>query len=200
VTTETDFFASDQARDRATELGLGPADFADAKPTGAAGGFTKSDVEKLAESREAAADESSGAGAEALADWPSKGYDGEQPWEVVDPYSEEARRLHEEPGSPNDVAPIVLTHSHPILTSGSGGVEVAELAQKLAALGYRTSISRGENPFATLDPSVMAAVNQFRDDYGVREDPGSFGGEEIARNHVGPYTWEALDRAVERAS
>lgn len=187
--TQTIEFASDEARDRAAELGLADADFEGAKASGK-GGFTKADVDKLAPDEPAGGD---------FDDWPRKGYSGPQPWEAVDPFSEEARALHEDPGSPNTVAPIVLTHSHPILTSGSGGVEVAELCQQLARLGYKTSVSRGENPFATLDPSVMAAVNQFRDDYGVREDPDGFGGEAAARNHVGPYTWEALDRAVERA-
>lgn len=118
--------------------------------------------------------------------WPRKGGDADrQPWAA-----EEDRRPQ-------------VAHSKPILTSGSAGPEVLELAQRLDVLGYETTISKGENPMAVLDPSVSSAVAQFRQDYGVREDPEPFGGateegQRAAANHVGPWTWEAVIRASER--
>jgi hypothetical protein len=137
------------------------------------------------------------------ASWPVKGgTDAPQPWDLagqgIPPHE-----LQLEPGAPNTVAPIVVDHGMPILTSGSGGPEVHELGRLLAGLGYETSVSRGENPFGILDPTVLAAVERFRQDYGVEEDPTGFGGNHdagrvTARNHVGPWTWEALIRAAER--
>jgi hypothetical protein len=39
----------------------------------------------------------------------------------------------------------------------------------------------------------MAAVNAFRRDYNVVEDPSGYTeAEDDARRHVGPWTWEAL--------
>jgi hypothetical protein len=138
-----------------------------------------------------------------LADWPHEGYDGKQPWD------NEALGLRDDvkeldPGQANDVSPIVVRHNLPILTSGSGGPEVTELCRRLHSLGYETSVSRGENYFATVDQSVMDAVRTFRRDYGVREDPSGFGASggdpaQLADNHIGPWTWEALIRASAEA-
>src|SRR4051795_13506892 len=58
-------------------------------------------------------------------EWPTKGYDGPQPWEVT--------------------RPPALCHNRGILISGSAGDEVLELAACLGRVGYETSISRGEN-------------------------------------------------------
>lgn len=106
--------------------------------------------------------------------WPCKGYTGPQPWEADNPPE--------------------LTHDHGLLASGAAGAEVVELAALLAALGYETQISRGQNPHAIFGDSERAAVNQFRADYNVQEAP-----EVIAAtipSVVGPWTWEALHSAV----
>jgi hypothetical protein len=108
--------------------------------------------------------------------WATKGYSGEQPW---DDASE-------------------LNHSQPVLVSGSAGPEVAELCTRLRHLGYESDYSRGDNPFSVLSPSVLAAVDAFRRDYGVAEDHRGYpGGEAQAAIMVGPWTWEAVIRASE---
>lgn len=109
--------------------------------------------------------------------WATKGYDGPQPWE-----------------GDADQGPEI-NHSRATLTSGSAGPDVAELCELLRRLGYETSYSQGENPFAILAASELAAVERFRSDYGVQEDPSAFAAHEAA-NHVGPWTWEALNRAA----
>ena len=112
-----------------------------------------------------------------------KGYDGPQPWES---------------GGPK----VTPAHSHPILCSGSAGAEVLGLAQLLLELGYETDITAGRNAFCVLSSSELAAVERFRAEYGVREDPSGFGsGEEaerVARSHVAVWTWEGLLRATGR--
>lgn len=134
-----------------------------------------------------------------LDNWPSKGYDGPQPWETIDPYDPEVRALHDDPGSENTVTAVVIDHAHPILSSGSAGLEVVELCRHLKRLGYETTVSRGQNVASVLDASVLQAVQSFRRDYGVREDPAQFGSANDVENYVGPYTWEALARAVDQA-
>lgn len=110
--------------------------------------------------------------------WATKGYRGAQPWESEDHGAE-------------------IHHSRrPTLSSGSGGEPVAELASLLHELGYETSISHGENPFSVLDGSIMAAVERFRSEHGVEEDPSGFRDRAEAAQHVGPWTWEALLRAA----
>lgn len=138
-------------------------------------------------------------------DWPVKGGDGHpQPWDLQ-ALGVDTTGL--EPGKkPNPNQPIVITHRYPILGPGTCDVAaVTKLGELLAALGYETSLSHGQNPFGVVDESVLAASQQFRNDFGVEEDPTAFGGNndhtrQLARNHIGPWTWEALLRAVERES
>jgi hypothetical protein len=87
-------------------------------------------------------------------------------------------------------------HDKPILTSGSGGPAVFQLCNALNELGYETSVSRGENPYGIVDGSVATAVQQFRADRGVEEDAAAFGGEDLAKSHIGPATWIALRDAI----
>lgn len=136
------------------------------------------------------------------ADWPRKGDQRPQPWDLEElgiPASE--RELP--PGAPNTVSPMLIRHSYPILASGSAGAVVNDLAARLAVLGYHTDISQGTNPFGIVTDSVMAAVEQFRDDYGVKEDPTPYGGNtqasrERAAQTIGPWTWEGIIRASDR--
>lgn len=137
------------------------------------------------------------------ADWPVLEDDRAQPWDL-DKVGIAKHDQALEPGMPDTISPIVIRHSYPILTTGSGGAAVSELATRLNILGYTTDISRGENPFSTLTQNVMSAVEQFREDYHVEEDPTPYGGDtsrsrQRAANTVGPYTWEALVRASDRA-
>lgn len=134
--------------------------------------------------------------------WATEGYDGPQPWDHkalgIDPAAIQAL----EPGEENTVTPVVH-HSYPILTSGSAHPVVQELGRKLAALGYPNSVSRGTNPFGSVDDSILAAVDQFRSRHGVAEDPSGFGGQTPAgrRNadaHIGPWTIEGILQAHAR--
>lgn len=84
----------------------------------------------------------------------------------------------------------------PIITSGTAGPGVVELCRRLAELGHETDVSRGLNPFAIYGPAEHAAVESFRADAEVEEDPEAFGGREEARAHVGPATWAALIEAT----
>ena len=135
--------------------------------------------------------------------WASDGYDGPQPWDHqalgINPADIQAL----EPGQENNVTPTV-SHSHPILTSGSAHPVVHELGRKLGALGFPNSASRGENPFGSVDGTLLAAVDQFRSRYGVEEDPSGFdggvtpAGRRNAAAHIGPWTTEGILRAHER--
>lgn len=138
------------------------------------------------------------------ADWPQKDDQRPQPWDLDTLGIPKADR-DLEPGSPNTIAPIVIRHRCPTLGSGAAGPMVADLAVRLHALGYATSIARGENPYAVLDHSVLTAVETFRREYGVEEDPTPYGGRSNqavaeAASYVGPYTWEALIRVSDRAA
>lgn len=142
------------------------------------------------------------------ADWPQPNDQRAQPWDSKKngTVREDHDRLLDNPGSINDVAPVVISHSMPILSSGSGGEQstfVRELARRLHILGYQTDIGTGNNPYGIVTQSVMGAVDQFRNDHNVEEDPGGFGGDNAkgrdkAASHIGPYTWEAIIRASER--
>lgn len=137
------------------------------------------------------------------ADWPQKGDQREQPWDL-DALGVPNSDRELEPGTPNTVSPVVIRHSYPLLASGSAGAPVAELAARLHLLGYATDIAEGKNPFSILTTNVMSAVERFREEHNVREDPTAYGGDtEAGRRQanevVGPYTWEALLRASERA-
>ncbi len=117
--------------------------------------------------------------------WASKGYDGPQPWED-----------RENPS-------ITVGHDKPILASGSAGAAVFELCGLLAELDYETDVTTGSNAFGVYSSAEATAVQRFRQDFGVREDPSGFGGESeesvrLAAAHVGPWTWEALLRATGR--
>jgi len=150
------------------------------------------------------------------ADWPKKGgIDAPQPWDlrgqgydvgrddetgaVTLTHRESGKITRVEPGDPDPVKPIIVGHDRPNLAPGSQGGEVHELAQLLAELGYPNKISRGENPLNLYDESVEAAVQQFREDYDIAEDPASYRGRQAQANvTAGPYTWEAAFRAVGR--
>jgi peptidoglycan hydrolase-like protein with peptidoglycan-binding domain len=110
------------------------------------------------------------------ASWPCKGYNGPQPWDADNPPT--------------------LTQNHLMVSSGTAGDEVVELAALLARLGYGTSISAGQNPHAIYDNGVSEAVVAFCRDFGVEEDP------QVRRarteDTVGPWIWEALTRAVHK--
>ena len=132
--------------------------------------------------------------------WPSKGYDGPQPWDH-DALGISKSDRDEIGSDPNTVTPTV-THSYPILTSGSSHPCVHELGRKLGQLGFPNSTSRGENPFGAVDQSILTALGGFRAAYGVQPDPTPFGGNsargrQTAENHLDPWTTEAVLRAWE---
>lgn len=110
------------------------------------------------------------------AEWPCPGYTGPQPWEAENPPA--------------------LTQNHLMISSGSAGPEVVELAALLAHLGYGTTISDGQNPHAIYDTGVSEAVRSFCADYGVQEDPAVR--QARTEDTVGPWIWEALMRAVHK--
>lgn len=136
-----------------------------------------------------------------LEGWPPKGYDGPQPWEHDELGI--SREDRENVGSDENTVTPVITHNHPILTSGSAHESVHELGRKLGALGFPNSVSRGENPFGTVDQSVLGAVQSFRQHYGVRDDPGPWGGNTpqgraLTESHIGPWTVEGILRAYDQ--
>lgn len=138
-----------------------------------------------------------------FADWPQKGGEGDaQPWDLDKlGVSKSDRDL--EPGAPDTVSPVVIRHSRPTLTSGSAHPIVADLGRRLSELGYANSVSEGTNALGVVDESIMNAVERFREDYGVEEDPTPFGGTTTAAvlraaQIIGPYTWEAIVRASDR--
>lgn len=129
-------------------------------------------------------------------DWPAKGYDGPQPWDhdALGISRSELDKLVTN-GGPNNLTPKI-SHAFPILTSGSADQSVHELGRKLAELGYPNSVSAGENPFGTVDASVLGAVKAFRTAYGVEVDASPFNGNQaVADNHIDPWTVEAILRA-----
>lgn len=137
------------------------------------------------------------------ADWPQKEDPRPQPWDLDAVGIPKADR-ELAPGAPDTVSPVLIRHSYPVLASGSGGAAVHELAARLAVLGYQTDISQGENPFGVVNDSIMNAVERFRDDHHVQEDPTPYGGDTPktrtrAALTIGPFTWEAILRASERA-
>ncbi len=142
--------------------------------------------------------------AEAFAGWPSP----QAAHDLPHPWDHRALNLHREPeltpGAPNTIAPIVVSHRHPILSSGSADPSVHVLGRLLGQLGFENSVSRGQNPHGAVDQSIMGAVHAFRSVFGVEEDPTGFGGNTpdakmLAAAHIGPWTWEAILRA-ERAA
>lgn len=111
------------------------------------------------------------------AEWPYKGYDGPQAFEVVNPPE--------------------FVQNRRALTAGTDGQEVIDLAGLLETLGYETSISQGGNAHGIYDNDVAAAVERFCDDYGVSEDPKLR--TALGENVVGPWLWEAITRAAWKA-
>lgn len=109
-------------------------------------------------------------------EWPCAGYTGPQPWEADNPPT--------------------LTQNHLMVSSGSAGPDVVELAALLAHLGYASSISGGKNPHAIYDTGVSDAVRTFCRDYNVEEDPAVR--QARTQDTVGPWIWEALTRAVHK--
>jgi hypothetical protein len=79
----------------------------------------------------------------------------------------------------------------PILSVGSTDPIIPEMCAKLAALGYDTPTSRGENPHSIVGPEELQAARQFRRDNDVEDDPDAFGHDE-AGQHIGPWTIEAI--------
>jgi hypothetical protein len=130
--------------------------------------------------------------------WPQKGYTGPQPWDhdkLGIP-----RELRDSIGSNRNTVTPTITHTLPILTSGSAHPCVHELGRKLGELGFPNSVSQGENPFGSVDQSVLSAVGSFRAQYGVEPDPSAFGGatpqgKALAASHLDPWTVEAILRA-----
>jgi hypothetical protein len=140
--------------------------------------------------------------ADRYCDWPSSDLDMPQPWDLqAQGLDHEASKL--DPGARNTVAPVVVEHCYPTLTSGSADPAVHELGRMLADLGHPNSVSRGENPFGAVDQTILAAVYAFRAEHNVEEDPSGFGGHTpagrtLAAAHIGPWTWEAVRRAHAR--
>lgn len=132
--------------------------------------------------------------------WPSRDYDGPQPWDH-DALGI-SREDRENVGSDENTVTPTISHTNPILTSGSAHPVVHELGRKLGALGFPNSVSRGQNPFGTVDESVLSAVNSFRAQYNVEPDPSGFGGNtpagrNLAAAHLDPWTVEGILRAYE---
>lgn len=143
--------------------------------------------------------------AECYCDWPN----AKAPSDLPQPWDLRAQNLHREaelaPGAANTIAPIVVSHRFPILSSGSADPGVHVLGRALGALGFENTVSKGLNPFGAVDQSVMGAVHAFRSVFGVLEDPSGFGGhtpagQAAAAAHIGPWTWEAVLRAAEHAA
>lgn len=133
-----------------------------------------------------------------LEGWPSKEYDGPQPWDhdALNIPREERDQV----GSGRNTITPVISHPYPILTSGSAHQCVHELGRKLGDLGYPNTVSRGENPFGNVDQSVLGAVQTFRQQYGIQPDPSGFGGNTpagrtAAEGHLDPWTVEGILRA-----
>jgi peptidoglycan hydrolase-like protein with peptidoglycan-binding domain len=139
---------------------------------------------------------------QAYKDWPKKGDERAQPWNLdAVGIAKSDREL--EPGARDTISPVVIRHSCPILVSGSADPIVADLGRRLDVLGYGNSVSEGANPFGIVDESIFNAVERFREDYGVEEDPTPYGGTTTAATLraaqvIGPYTWEAVIRASDR--
>lgn len=112
------------------------------------------------------------------AGWPFKGYSGPQAYEAENPPT--------------------LTQNHLMLSPGMTGPEVVELAALLGQLGYGSSITSGQNPHAIFDDSLVRALGEFGREYGVEEDPAVLRAR--TPDTVGPWTWEALVRAVHKKS
>lgn len=137
-------------------------------------------------------------GKDLLEGWPRRGYDGPQPWDHD--ALNISREDREKVGKNRNTVTPTISHSAPILGPGSAHPVVHELGNKLAELGFPNSVSDGENPFGTVDQSILSAVRSFRQHYGVQPDPGAFGGNhaagrELADAHLDPWTVEAIYRA-----
>ena len=150
-------------------------------------------------------------------EWPKQGgVDGPQPWDlraqglkvgtddsgsttVIDPHSGHVVEL--DAGGTDTISPIVPAHGRPPLSSGSAGSAVLELGALLADIGYPNSVSKGLNPYGIFDESIAGAVERFRYDFDVKEDPSQFTRDKDANaaSHVLAYTWEAILRAAKRA-
>jgi hypothetical protein len=136
-----------------------------------------------------------------LANWPTKGTDEPQPWDHGELGIKPGINAPElEPGEPDTVSPVLPRVGLPMLTEGSQGDEVRTLGLALGRLGYANSVSEGRNFFNVYDITLTAAVDGFRRDFGVEEDPSQFprDARNNARSHAGPWTQEAILRAAER--
>lgn len=133
--------------------------------------------------------------------WPWLGGDGAdlpQPWDLKGHGLPQpgVTRDHLPGGQPDELSPVVVSHSKPILGPGTAGDAVADLAGLLAKLGYSSSISQGRNHTYNFDDTVAAAVSMFKRDYHVVEDPSQFPDARQAETLVGPWVWEAVLRAA----
>lgn len=86
--------------------------------------------------------------------------------------------------------------ARPQLGVGSGGPDVAELAQLLAAAGYPNPIAEGLAP-AVLDDRMMRLVRDFQEAHDIDPGTASDGAAlpQIPRDHAGivdAATWDAL--------
>jgi hypothetical protein len=137
-------------------------------------------------------------------DWPTKDFDGPQPWDLQElglpRPGHDAPPL--EPGARDTITPIVVPAGTPMLAPGTQGEDVRQVAVRLGELGYENTISRGnpDNAFYVFDDSVSAAVDSFRRDYNVREDPSSFlrDRDQQASTIAGPWTVYAIVRASDK--
>jgi hypothetical protein len=102
-------------------------------------------------------------------------------------------------GQPDELSPVVIAHHKPILAAGTAGSAVEELGGLLAKVGYPNSISRGQNHAFSFDDTIASAIESFKRDFHVTEDPSQFRPGE-AEHIVGPWLWEALLRAAELAA
>lgn len=142
------------------------------------------------------------------ATWPSRGYDGPPPWELAAQHlaeHDEHRELVTGELPQPYRGPGAVTHNKPLMTQGTAGPDVVELARRLAMLGYTSnSITRGQNHANVFDNTVWGDVVQFQRDHGVRENEASFSGgtvpaQDLVHRHVGPYTWQALIELSDQA-
>lgn len=137
--------------------------------------------------------------------WPAKGpefADTPQPWDLQAHGLPQpgVTRDHLPPGEPDEISPVVVAHNKPLLTAGMAGDAVADLADLLKKAGYSTSISEGHNHANAFDATIATAVNTFKRDFHVLEDPSQWPQDaRMAERFVGPYVWEALIRVAKLA-
>lgn len=140
---------------------------------------------------------------EKFADWPNDDTkELAQPWDLGE-LGLPRPGVNSEPlpdGQPDTVSPVVPRAGLPLLSYGSQGDDVREIALRLGELGYANTVTRGQNPYGVYDESIHQNVEAFRRDYNVAEDPSAFVREpdRQAASHAGPWTLEAVFRVSDR--